>query len=187
MGFFRAAHRWGDKVYFVIYSVFGVTSKILSYYSNYIVDVVMWAKFGNSSICTREVIITSIFKMIWPEKTLFLRSGLGSSSIIWNGRHQVQTWNFTPVRQKSCNSYVNSYVCRSYRRKTGRVVCGAGGGGLCALPRFSWIGLKLLCWYQPWVWAVSEFNLQFPEMNPCWGLSLCSWIIRKEILRNKLP
>ena len=32
--------------------VYDVTSKILSRNSNYIVDVVMWSKFGNSSIYT---------------------------------------------------------------------------------------------------------------------------------------
>ena len=48
------------KGYYVIYSVYGVTNKILSHDSNYIMDVVMWPKFGNSGICTREVIITSI-------------------------------------------------------------------------------------------------------------------------------
>ena len=45
---------------YVIYFVFDVTNKILSHDSNYIMDVVMWLKFGNSSICIREVIITSI-------------------------------------------------------------------------------------------------------------------------------
>ena len=49
-----------NKGYYVIYSVYDVTNKILSHDSNYIMDVVMWPKFGNSSICTREVIITSI-------------------------------------------------------------------------------------------------------------------------------
>ena len=37
-----------------------VTSKILSGESNYIVDVNMWPKFINSSICMRQVIITLI-------------------------------------------------------------------------------------------------------------------------------
>ena len=46
--------------YDVIISVHDVTNKILSRDSNYIVDVVMWPKFGNSSISMREVIITSI-------------------------------------------------------------------------------------------------------------------------------
>ena len=49
-----------NKGYYVIYSVYGVTNKILSDESNYIMDVVMWPKFGYSSICIREVIITSI-------------------------------------------------------------------------------------------------------------------------------
>ena len=39
-----------NKGYDVIISVYDVTNKILSHNSNYIVDVVMWLKFGNSSI-----------------------------------------------------------------------------------------------------------------------------------------
>ena len=49
-----------NKGYDVIISVDDVTNKILSRDSNYIVDVVMWPKFGNTSISMREVIITSI-------------------------------------------------------------------------------------------------------------------------------
>ena len=44
----------------VIISVNDVIKKILSSDSNYSVDVVMWPKFGNSSISMKEVIITSI-------------------------------------------------------------------------------------------------------------------------------
>ena len=49
-----------NQVYDVIISVHDVTVKILSRDSNYIVDVVMWPKFDNSSISMREVILTSI-------------------------------------------------------------------------------------------------------------------------------
>ena len=49
-----------NKAYYVIYSVYDETNKILSHDSNYIMDKVMWPKFGNSSICIKEVIITSI-------------------------------------------------------------------------------------------------------------------------------
>ena len=49
-----------NKVYYVIYSVYDVTNKILSRDSSYIVYVVMLPKFGKSSVCIREVIITSI-------------------------------------------------------------------------------------------------------------------------------
>ena len=38
---------------------YDVTTKILSGDWNYIVDVAMWKRFGNSSIAMREVIITS--------------------------------------------------------------------------------------------------------------------------------
>ena len=49
-----------NKGYTAIISVPDVTTKILSLDSNYIVDVVMWLNFGNSSISMRESIITSI-------------------------------------------------------------------------------------------------------------------------------
>ena len=49
-----------NKGYDVIIPAHDVTIKILSHDSNYIVDVVMWPKFGNSSISMREVIIISI-------------------------------------------------------------------------------------------------------------------------------
>ena len=49
-----------NKGYYVIYSFYDVTNKILLHDANYIVGVIMWPKFGNSSICIREVIITSI-------------------------------------------------------------------------------------------------------------------------------
>ena len=48
------------KGYDVRISVHDVTNNILSRDSNYIVDVVMWLKFGNSSLSMREVIITSV-------------------------------------------------------------------------------------------------------------------------------
>ena len=41
-------------------SVYNVTNKILSRDPNNIIDVVMWPKFGNSSISVGEVIIASI-------------------------------------------------------------------------------------------------------------------------------
>ena len=49
-----------NKGYDVIILVHYVTSKVLSSDINYVVDMVMWPKFGNSSISMREVIITSM-------------------------------------------------------------------------------------------------------------------------------
>ena len=49
-----------NKGYDVIISVYDVTNKILSGESNYIVNVLMWRKFGNSSTSMREVTFTSI-------------------------------------------------------------------------------------------------------------------------------
>ena len=49
-----------NKDYDVTIFVHDFTNKILSHDSKYILDVVMWTKFGNSSISMREVIIISI-------------------------------------------------------------------------------------------------------------------------------
>ena len=48
-----------NKGYYVI-TVYEVTNQILLHEWNYIMDVVMRTKFGNSSISMSEVIITSI-------------------------------------------------------------------------------------------------------------------------------
>ena len=48
-----------SKDYDVILFVNDVTNRTLLRDSNYIVDVVMWPKFENSSICMKEFIITS--------------------------------------------------------------------------------------------------------------------------------
>ena len=49
-----------NKGYHATFPVDDITNKILSRDSNYIVDVFMWPKFGNSSISMREIITTSI-------------------------------------------------------------------------------------------------------------------------------
>ena len=49
-----------NKGYDVIITTHEVTNKILSRDTNYIVDVVMWPKSGNSSMSVREVIIIPI-------------------------------------------------------------------------------------------------------------------------------
>ena len=49
-----------NKGYDVIIFVHDVTNKVLSRDSNYIVDMVIWPTFGDSSISMTEVIITSI-------------------------------------------------------------------------------------------------------------------------------
>ena len=48
-----------NKGYDLIIPINGVTNKISSRDSNYIVDVFMWPKFGNSSISMSEVIKTT--------------------------------------------------------------------------------------------------------------------------------
>ena len=76
----------------------------------------------------------------WPEKWLFLMGGLASSSIFWDWhydtRYEFEILHQCGQRDKTKSQKVfgtNSYVCRSYRGKTGR-------GPFC--PSLSWIGLK---------------------------------------------
>ena len=60
LGFLKIKAFWNKGYDVIIFA--GDVNKILSRDSNYIVDVVMWPKFGNSSISMREVIITSILQ-----------------------------------------------------------------------------------------------------------------------------
>ena len=59
VGLFKIKIFW-NKASDVIISVRDFAKKMLSRDSNYIVDVVMWPKFGNCSIFMREVIINSL-------------------------------------------------------------------------------------------------------------------------------
>ena len=67
----------------VIIHIDDITNKVLSRDSNYIVDVFMWTKFGYSSSSMRSYHNLSFIR-IWTEKPLFLRGGLGWSSIVWD-------------------------------------------------------------------------------------------------------
>ena len=58
-GLLKVTTFWNNG-YDVIIFVHDVTKKILSGNSNYIVNLVMWSKFGHSIISMREVIIISI-------------------------------------------------------------------------------------------------------------------------------
>ena len=60
LGLLRIKVFW-NEVDDVIISDYDVTNKILARELNYIVDVVMWPKFGSSSSSIRENFITSIF------------------------------------------------------------------------------------------------------------------------------
>ena len=54
LGLFKLKATW-NKGYDVIIFIHDVTNKILSRYSNYTVDVVIWPKFGNSSILWQKL------------------------------------------------------------------------------------------------------------------------------------
>ena len=84
-GLLKIRVSWNNG-YDVIIFVHDVTNTIFSRYSNYIIDVIMWPKFGNCSISMRKVIITSILKGFDQKNCFFCVSGLDSSSIIWDWR-----------------------------------------------------------------------------------------------------
>ena len=58
-GFLEIKEFWNERYNDIIF-IYDATNKILSCESNYVLDVVIWPKFVNSSISIREVIITSI-------------------------------------------------------------------------------------------------------------------------------
>ena len=68
-----------NNCYDAMIFVYDVINKILSRESNCIVDLVMWPKFGNSSISVREIISASIYKDL-TRKNTFWRGDLGSIS-----------------------------------------------------------------------------------------------------------
>ena len=72
-----------NKSYNVITSAHDVTNNFLSRDSNYIVDLVIWPKFGNCSICMRKVIITSILEGL-DQKNRFFDEWSGSGLINWD-------------------------------------------------------------------------------------------------------
>ena len=59
LGLLKIKVFWNEG-YWVIILVYDVIVKILSTELNYVVDLVMWSRSGNSGISMREVIITSI-------------------------------------------------------------------------------------------------------------------------------
>ena len=69
-----------NKGYDVIFHVYDVTNKILSFDLNHVVDVANWSELdGNFSISMREVIIRKLsFYKDLTRKTNFLRDNLGS-------------------------------------------------------------------------------------------------------------
>ena len=113
-----------NKSYYLIYSVYDVTNKHLSHDSIYIMDVVMWPKFGSSSICIR-VYHTLNFIRIWPKKTAFFDrwSWFKFNNL---GLARGTKLKFYTSLSKGSKLKVRkffgliSYVCRSYREKTGR-------------------------------------------------------------------
>ena len=113
-----------NKGYYVIYFVYDVTSKILSHESNYILDVVMWPNFGNSSTCIRQVIITSILVGFDQKNCLFWGVVLVQVQYFGTGtRYGLEILHQYGKRVKTKSQTVwtaNSYVCTSYIGKTGR-------------------------------------------------------------------
>ena len=118
-----------NKGYYVIIFVYDVTNKILSRDSNYIVDVAIWSKFGNSSFSMREFIITQFQKDL-TRKTNFFE---GCCWFKFNnlGLALGMALKFYTSVAKGLILRANYYVCISYSKKTNS---GRRGGGLLASP-----------------------------------------------------
>ena len=128
------------KTYDVIISAHDVTNTILSHYSNYEVNVVMWPKFGNSSVSVREVIITSVLQGFDQKNCFFERW----SSFKFNNLGLALGTNlkFYTSLSKRLKLKVRKFLglISTFVEVTGEKLV---GGSFCPSPPFpSWIGLK---------------------------------------------
>ena len=131
------------KSYDVIISAHDVINKNLSCHSNYIVDVVMWPKFGNSCTSMREVIITLILYGLDLKKHFFevwswfkfdnLGLALGMALKLYSGVIKELKLKVRKLRR-----LIFTFV----EVTRGKLV---GGGAFCPPlpPHLSWIGLIL--------------------------------------------
>ena len=110
LGLLKTEIFW-NKGYNVIILDYHVTNKVLSLDSSYIVDAVMWPKFGNSSISVGEVIITSI--LFWW--VLFCRF-LTRKTTFFEG----WSWFKFNILGLTLGMTLQFCDCRSYSRKTDR-------------------------------------------------------------------
>ena len=124
LGLLKIKVSW-NKNYNVINSVHDVINKILSRDSNYIVDVVMWLKFGNTSISMREIIVTTVLQGLDQKNQFFWRVLLAQVQQFGTGtRYGLQILHHCDKSVKTKRQKVfgdNSYVCWNCRRKIGRV------------------------------------------------------------------
>ena len=106
-----------NKGYNITISVHDITSKSLSCDSNYVVNMVLWPKIGNSSISLREL------SWIWQKNKKFLGMFLVQLQQYLGLALGTGLKFYTSKRVKTKSQKglgANSYVCRSYHIKTGR-------------------------------------------------------------------
>ena len=103
---------------------YNVTNKFLLCDLNYIVNVVMRLKLGNSNTFMREVIITSMLWGLSQKNPSFW--GVVWVQVQWfetGTTYGLEILNQCLKRVKTKSQKVlwaNSYICTSYKRKTGR-------------------------------------------------------------------
>ena len=123
-----------NKGYKFIIPDYYVTNKTLSCDWNYIVDELIWPKFGNCSICMREVIIITSILWAFDQKNPFFK-GWSWFKLNNFGLALGMTLKFNASQNvlgaKSC-------ACKSYREKTLKGRVGAGFYSDCVLIKVEW-------------------------------------------------
>ena len=113
-------------------SVDDIINNILSRDSNYIVDLFLWLKFGNSSISMREVITTSIH-----QKNHFFW-GVVLVQIQWSGTGTRFKFDTNVTKDEKLKIRKFGALIPAFVEVTGEKLV---GGRFLPLPPPSWIGL----------------------------------------------
>ena len=131
---------WNKRHDLVIF-VHDVTSKILSRNSHYIVCVFMWAKFGNSRISIREVIIISIYKDLARKINSFEGCSRFNFSNFEVALDMDLTFYTSVIKWLKLKVIKFWWLIPTFLEFIGEKLV----GGL--FPPFAWIGLKSSLWY----------------------------------------
>ena len=131
LGFLKVKLLW-NKDHDVIIYVHGISNKILWHESNYVVDMVMWPKCGNSSIFMREVLKDLARKTTFFEGWSWFKFNNLGLSLGTNLKVYAKVAKWLKLKFRMFLGLIHTFVEVTVEKLT---------GGLSGSPP-SWIGLS---------------------------------------------